>query len=43
VILAGLFAGIVAYYWLWPKVAAARIIRKVEAYNRLINDERKTE
>lgn len=33
-IVAGAIAGAVVYYWLWPKVIARLIMRRVEAYNR---------
>lgn len=39
----GLVTGVVAYYWLWPKYAAARLVRKIEAYNRLTNERKQTE
>jgi len=42
VIIAGLITGVVVYYWLMPKWAAARIVRAVESYNRREN-ERKAE
>lgn len=38
VILAGLITGVLAWYWLVPKVLAARIVRQHEAFNRLRNE-----
>lgn len=33
-IIAGLIAGVVVYYWLWPKAITRLIVRRVKAYNR---------
>lgn len=33
-IIAGVVAGVIAYYWLWPKAIARLIMRRVEAFNR---------
>ena len=37
-IFAGLLAGVVARYWLWPKFAAARLVRELENAQRNAHD-----